>query len=276
MKKRGWGKIRVFKLVSSFLGLMMILPITALGSMQSPNTPLNIDPSEIKESRFQTILDRLAILNEPVSREGKGVFIAEAPGERYRLQFRLIARGPEACRLEIFDPFGRPMLYLVSYQGESRLFSIAQKKEIPFNPSLLGSWSSMLQIPTVEMLKIFWGRVPLLPYKTYQIDTGREEGKSPVKLALQGSVQQELWITPLPFSLTKSRIRMPSQEGEWEIIFSDFSEAAGNRIPMRCEIKEGNGEHAMTIRYESLVPRADIPDEIFNLSHFFEPKPAEN
>jgi hypothetical protein len=276
MKKRGWGKIRVFKLVRSFLGLMMILPITALGSMQSPNTPLNTDPSEIKESRFQTILDRLAILNEPVSREGKGVFIAEAPGERYRLQFRLIARGPEACRLEIFDPFGRPMLYLVSYQGESRLFSIAQKKEIPFNPSLLGPWSSMVQIPIVEMLKIFWGRVPLLPYKTYQIDTGREKGKSFIKLALQGSVQQELWITPLPFSLTKSRIKMPSQEGEWEIIFSDFSEAAGNRHPMRCEIMEGNGEHAMTIRYESLVPRADIPDEIFNLSHFFEPKPAEN
>ncbi|MCJ7833075.1 MAG: DUF4292 domain-containing protein [Deltaproteobacteria bacterium] len=275
MKKRGWGKIRVFKLLSYFLGLMLILPVTALGSIQGLSTPLNTDPLEINDSRFQTLIDRLAILNEPVSREGKGVFIAQAPGERYRLQFRLIARGPEACRLEIFDPFGRPMLYLVSYQGESRLFSIAQKKEIPFNPSLLGPWSSMVQIPIVEMLKIFWGRVPLLPYKTHQIDTVREEGKSFIKLALQGSVQQELWITPLPFSLTKSRLRSPSQEGEWEIIFSDFSEAAGNRLPMRCEIKEGTGEHALTIRYESLVPRADIPDEIFKLSNFSEPKPAE-
>jgi len=276
MKKRGLGKIRIFKLLSYFLGLMMILPITALGSTQSLSTPLNTDPSEIKESMIQTLLDRLAMLDEPVSREGKGVFIAQAPGERYRLQFRLIARGPEACRLEIFDPFGRPMLYLVSYQGKIHMFSIAQKKEIPFNPSLLGPWSSMVQIPIVEMLKIFWGRVPLLPYKTYQIDTGREEGKSFIKLAFQGSVQQELWITPLPFSLTKSRIKTPSQGEEVEINFSDFSEAAGNRLPMRCEIKEGNGEHALTIRYESLVPRADIPDDIFKLSSFSDSQSTGN
>jgi hypothetical protein len=265
MKKRGLGKIRIFNLLSCLLGLMMILPITALGAIQSLSTPLNADPSEIKELRIQTLIDRLALLDEPVSREGKGVFITQAPGERYKLQFRLIARSPEACRLEIFDPFGRPMLYLISYQGKSRLFSIAQKKEIPFNPSLFGPWSSMVQMPLVEILKLFWGRVPLLPYQTHQIDFGREEGKSSIKLVLQGSVQQELWITPLPFSLTKSRIRIPSQGEEWEIIFSEFSEAAGNRLPMCCEIKEVNGERVLTVRYERLVPRTDIPDEIFNL-----------
>jgi hypothetical protein len=267
-------KIRIYKLLFSFFALTFFLPMAAPASVQSLPPPLNVDTIPKNDPGFDTLIDRLGVLNEPVSREGKGIIIVQAPGERYRFQFRLIARGPEALRLEIFDPFGRSMLYLVSYQGETRLFSIPQKKEVPFNLPSSGPWSALPQIPFVDMLKILWGRVPLFPYQTHQTVVGLEKENKSIKLSLFGSVQQELWITPNPFSLTQSRITSPSPEGQIETVFSDFSEVTGNRIPMRCEIKDGTGEHVLTIRYETLVPRPDISDEIFKLPEFSDSQPS--
>ena len=249
--------------------------MSVLPSIQSLPLPPNAEAMKKNGSSLQTLIDRLGVLDEPVSREGTGRLIIQAPGERYSLQFRLIARGPEALRLEIFDPFGRPMFYLLSYLGKIRLFSIPQKKEIPFNLPSSGPWSAFPQIPIVEMLKIFWGRVPLFPYHTHQINTSLEKEKKLIKLLLLGPVQQELWITPDPFSVTQSRITSPSNKGEIEIVFSDFSEVTGNRLPMRCEIQEGTGEHALTLRYETLVLRPDIPDEIFTLPQLTETPSSE-
>lgn len=244
----------------------MTLPITAFASIQDLPHSYDADSSRENDSSFQTLINRLDLLDEPVSREGTGVIIAQAPGERYRLQFRLIARGPQACRLEIFDPFGRPMLYLISFLGETHLFSVAQKKEIPFNPSLFGAWPAMAQIPGVELLKLFWGRVPLLSYDSHQMDINKNEGEKTVKLILLGPVRQVLWLNQEPFTLIKSQIIGRSQDEYVEIVFSDFSEVAGNRTPMRFEIKDGTGRNGLTIRYETLVLRPDISDEIFKLS----------
>ena len=267
-------KIRIYKLLFSFFTLTFFLPMAAPASVQSPPPTLNADTIKKNDSGFETLIDRLGMLEDPVSREGAGTIIVQAPGERYRFQFRLIARGPEALRMEIFDPFGRSVLYLVSYQGETRLFSIPQKKEIPFNLPALGPWSALPQIPLFEMLKIFWGRVPLFPFHTHQTETSLEKGIRSIKLLLLGSVQQELWITTNPFSLTQSRIRTPSDKEQIEIVFSNFSEVTGNHTPMRCEIKDGTGEHVITIRYETLVPRPDISDEIFKLPEFSDSQPS--
>ena len=228
---------------------------------------------ERDDSRVQTLLGRLAVLEEPVSREGAGLLIAVAPGERYRLQFRLIARGPETFRLEIFDPFGRPMIYVVSYLGETHIFSMAEKKEIPLTQPLSGPLAPFSQMPLTEISKIFWGRVPIFPYDSFQIQPAAEEGNETVRILLKGPVQQELWITPNPFSLNKTRIISPSKEVDIEITFSDFSKVAGNRIPLRCEIKDGSGENTLTLRYETLVPRTDIPDEVFQMPDLSKTKP---
>ena len=267
-------KIRICKLLFSSFILTFFLPMAALASLQSLSHTLNADTIKKNDSGFETLIDRLGVLEDPVSREGAGTIIVQSPGERYRFQFRLIARGPEALRLEIFDPFGRSMLYLVSYQGEVRLFSIPQKKEIPFNLPAFGPWSALPKIPFFEMLKIFWGRVPLFPFHNHQTETSQEKGNKSIKLSLLGSVQQELWMTPNPFSLTRSRITNPSDQEQIEIVFSNFSEVTGTRTPMRCEIKDGTGEHRMTIRYETLVPRPDISDEIFQLPEFSDSQPS--
>ncbi|MBI4767155.1 MAG: DUF4292 domain-containing protein [Deltaproteobacteria bacterium] len=263
-----------FKALIFALGLILFLPFPPLPSWPGPPPMAEAAAAEKNDPNLQKLADRLSLPDEPVSREGAGILIVQAPGERYRLQFRLIARGPEALRLEIFDPFGRPMLYLVSYQGEIRLFSIPQKKEVPFDLPSSGPWSVFPQIPVREFLKIFWGRVPLFPYDTQQSATLSEKGKESVKFEFRGSVHQEIWITPNPWTLTKSRITSPSREGEIEILFSDFSEASGNRTPMRCDIKDGTGEYAFTLRYETLVSRPDIPDETFKLPEFSDSQPS--
>ncbi len=257
-------KIRLLRLLFFSFGLTVFLPVSVFPSLQGSS--LSTDTDVLKDgSRFQKLIVRLGMLDEPVSREGAGKLIIQSPGERYSLHFRLLARGPEALRLEIFDPFGRPLLYFISYEGETHLFSIPQKKEIPFNLPSSGPWSDFPEITIVELLKIFWGRVPVLPYETYRSSVGSDQGKESVKLEFKGSVDQEIWITPSPFTLTKSRITRPSREGEIEISFSDFSESAGNRTPMRCEITNETENYMLSIRYETLVPRPDISDEIFKL-----------
>jgi hypothetical protein len=264
-------EIRLIKIfIFSCLNLIYFLSGTALPS--SLDQPLSAQAQPADEARFQKLITRLTLPDQPVSREGAGLLVIQAPGERYRLQFRLIARSPEASRIEIFDPFGRPMFYLLSYQGKIRLFSIPEKKEVPLNLPTFGPDSAFARIPAMEMLKIFWGRFPLFPYETYQSSTGFEKGKERIKFEFRGSVFQEIWITPDPFALTQTRITSPSQGREIEILFSDFSETAGNRIPMRCEIKEGTGEYALTIQYETLIRRQEIPDEVFKLSNLFDSK----
>jgi hypothetical protein len=256
------------------VGVLYLIPLPVVSaSIQHLALPIETAPAEKRDLNFQSLLNRLSILNEPISREGTGRLIARAPGEYYRLQFRLIARGPEALRMELFDPFGRPMLYIVSYLGETRIFSLAQKKEIPFNPSLSGPWAAFSGIPIIEWLKLFWGRVPLFPYD--KVKMGEEEGKESIKIVFDGPVRQELSIIPHPFSLTKSLITYRNKKGELEITFSDFSSIAGSRIPLQCEIKEGTGDNALTIRYETLILRPDIPDDTFKLPDFSQSQPPK-
>ncbi len=275
-ERRTLNDERYFRIkpLAFILGALCFLCLPVSASIQSLSLPVETAPSEKGDPSFQSLLNRLTILDDPISREGTGRLIARAPGEYYRLQFRLIARGPEALRLEIFDPFGRPMLYMVSYLGETRIFSLAQNKEIPFNPSLSGPWTTISRMPMTELLKLFWGRVPLFPYDSYQIKTGAEERKESIKIIFEGPVNQELWITPNPFSLIKSRRQDRSREGELEITFSDFSSIAGNRLPLQCEIKEGIGDNALTIRYETLILRPDIPDDTFKLPTSPESQPS--
>jgi hypothetical protein len=247
----------------------------ALSALSDPPSPADSKTVLQKEAGVQTLIDRLKTPEEPISREGTGLLIVQAPGERYRLQFRLIARGPEAMRMEIFDPFGRPAVYVFSYQGTIRLFSIPQKKEIPFHLPSLKPWSFFSAISFSEIVKIFWGRVPLFPYDSYQTIPDREKGKPKIKFELRGSVLQEIWLTADPFSVIRSRITSPSREGEIEIFFSDFSEAAGNRTPMKCEIKDSREEYTLTLRYDAVIFRPEIPDEIFEFPQLTEPPSSE-
>ena len=70
--------------------------------------------------------------------EASGILLFEAPGERYRLGFRLLARDHRSLRLELSDPFGRPVYYLVFYQGRTKALSLADNKVVPLNlPALL-------------------------------------------------------------------------------------------------------------------------------------------
>jgi len=216
-----------------------------------------------QEIDLQTVLNPLSRLLPPLSREGAGTLIVQAPGERYSLQFRLLARGPEAFRLELFDPFGRPLLYLFSTAGKITLFSIPEKKEVPFNPALLGPWAIIPKIAPQELLKIFWGRVPLLPFDTHVLETDLQEKIKHFHLILTGPDRQELWMLVEPFSLMRSRITNRSTGETIEVSFSDFSEVAGQRVPRMCEIRGVSQDLSVTLRYETLVPRGEIPEESF-------------
>jgi hypothetical protein len=245
-------------------------------SIVTPALPAPDSPAGKEGLTFQSLITRLSILDEPVSREGSGRFSARGPGEYYQLQFRLIARGPEAVRLEIYDPFGQPIFYIISYLGVTRVLSLVQKKEVPFNPSLFGPWSTISHMPATEILKLFWGRVPLFPYISVRVITGDKPERDSLQMILAGPIEQELWITPHPFTLAKAILKDREKKGELEITFSLFSSIAGSQIPMQFEVKGNNGENTLTFRYETLILRPDIPDDTFSFPEIPTAPPAPN
>jgi hypothetical protein len=276
MRKRETLKIRLFLIrgliAIMFLGLISyphILPAV----IQDPPSAPTVSEKEKSVPEVESLLARLKTLEEPVSREGAGTLIAQAPGERYKVQFRLLARGPEAFRLEIFDLFGRPSWVMISYKGETHLFSLTQQKEIPTGQTFSGPLSAISQMPISEMTKIFWGRVPLLPYEEFQIKTDQKAGQESVRLLLKGAGRQEFYITRPPFSLLKCLIMPTRKADEIEVTFSDFSAVAGSLLPLKCEVRQREKEQDLAIRYEFLIPRDDIPDDVFQWPLFI-PKNA--
>jgi hypothetical protein len=253
-----------FLFASSFLPFLLPYNLNAATQESNPSSTY----SETERIAPEPLLARLRTIEEPVSREAAGYLIVQAPGERYKLQFRLIARGPEAFRLEIFDFFGRPSWVMISYSGETHLFSPSRQQEIPLNQNFSGPLGAGFMIPVSEMPKIFWGRVPLLPYDLVQIKPDREAGQNNVRLILKGAGQQEFLMTRVPFTLEKSRIISGNRAEEIEVTFSDFSRVAGNLLPLQCEVRQREKEQVLIIRYETLVPRNDIPDDVFQLPPF--------
>ena len=264
MKKRQALKIRPF-LIKWFIGFNCLLafspPYLPAANQGSPS--LNSAEQAGVVSELEGLLTKLKDLEEPVSREGAGYLIAQAPGERYKLQFRLIARSPGAFRLELFDLFGRPAWYLISYAGETRLFSPSQQKEIPFGQMFSGPFAAISQMPSPEITKIFWGRVPLLPFEKSQVKSDLKAGQESIRLIFEGAGRQEIFVTPNPFTLLKSLITPTPKAEEIEITFSDFSLVAGNRLPLTCEVRQK--ERLLVIHYETVIPREDIPNDVFHL-----------
>jgi hypothetical protein len=263
MKKRRLGIIRTCIKLCCFgllLGpLLFPNPACAGGALsqaESPPSPANResdDPQFLSEQANQAA--------EPAGREGAGFLILKAPGERYRLGFRLLARGPEALRLELMDPFGRPLFYLFSSQGRLRLFSISEKKEIPFGRMAAGPFGPLSDRQWPEVLKILWGRVPLIPFQTRETATVSEKGRRLIKISLRGEQRQDIWVQARPFQIARTRIQDPGSGEEVQITFSDFSNLAGNPVPFQIELEDGTGERGMSLRFESLIVRPDLSEE---------------
>jgi hypothetical protein len=248
-----------------FLGFVLFLfpPLLPAADQDQPRVL-----EEQKGPDLDTLLGSLTDLEEPVSREGAGYLIAQAPGERYKLPFRLIARGPEAFRLELYDIFGRPSLLMISYLGETRLFSLSQQKEIPLERNSSGPLAALAEMPVTDMAKIFWGRIPLSPYDQDEIKTVKENSQESLHIILKGMVRQEFWVIPRPFALLKGRITPLSKTEQIEITFSEFSSAAGTRQPLECEVRQEAEDRTLIIHYDTVVARTDIPDTVFDWPRF--------
>jgi hypothetical protein len=263
----GWKLISLLT-VSLLSFLLYPLHLSAADQDRTSSIPLTGSEKEVPAIELESVLAQLRIPQGPISREGAGYLIAQAPGERYKVQFRLLAQGPESFRLEIFDLLGRPAWYLISYNGQPRLFSLSQRKEFSLNQDFSGPLAALSLMPVTEMIKVFWGRVPLLAYGRFQLSEEKKNGQRSIRLFLKGAGRQELLINTPPFSLIKSQIVLPEKAGELEVTFSEFSTLAESRIPLKCEINQRKKEQNLVIRYETLIPRDDIPEEVFQYPDF--------
>ena len=188
----------------------------------------------------------------------------EAPGERYRLGFRLLARDHRSLRLELSDPFGRPVYYLVFYQGLTKALSLTDKKVVPLNlPALLKAFPLPSETRWEDIFQLFWGRVPLPPGETGPIRIQADRDSKLMQFVVNGEPPQIIRVEKEPFRVVGTEVPARGASEAIQILFSDFIELCGSYWPKKIEARGLDSEKKLTIQYEQIVPRSDIPDEAF-------------
>jgi hypothetical protein len=207
---------------------------------------------------------RLKSLTPSIPWEASGTLLYEAPGERYRLGFRLLARDHRSLRLELSDPFGRPIYYLVCHQGRTRAVSLADKKVVPLHLApLLGAFPLPSQTRWEDVFQLFWGRVPLFSAENSSIQIQADRDPQRILFRINGESPQIIRAEKEPFRVVEVEIPRRGSSEAIQIFFSDFIELSGSYWPKKIGARGADSEKKMTIQYDQIIPRSDIPEEAF-------------
>lgn len=226
-------------------------------------TPVPASTPEARE-----ILEKLRNLPPPLPWEAKGVLVLSAPGEYYRMEFRLLAQGPEALRLELFDPFGRPAYYLTVFQGRVRAVSPGEKKPLPLNPALLAAaLTGESGFSLEEVLGLLWGRWPLKKDLPEGVAVTLNKGSSSRQLFFPGDLSQTIWIANDPFRVLGGDFKKKGAVGPVQVSFAEFVELSGAFWPREIKVRDEGTEKQFSLTYEQMIPRSDFPEEAFQLSN---------
>ena len=214
------------------------------------------------------VLEKLDELPPPLSWEAKGVLVVAAPDEYYRMEFRLLAQGPEALRLELFDPFGRPAYYLTVFQGRVRAVSPGGKKPLPLNPALLAAaLTGETGFSLEEVLGLLWGRLPIKKDQREGALVAPDKGSSARQLILPGGdLSQTIRIGSDPFRVLGGEFRKKGMAGPVQVSFAAFIELSGSSWPREIQVRDEGTEKQFSLTYEQMIPRSDFPEEAFQLS----------
>ncbi|MCU0578085.1 MAG: hypothetical protein MUF69_00930 [Desulfobacterota bacterium] len=213
------------------------------------------------------VLEKLAELPPPLPWEAKGVLVVTAPGEYYRMEFRLLAKGPEALRLELFDPFGRPAYYLTVFQGRVRAVSPGEKKPLPLNPALLAAaLTGETGFSLEAVLGLLWGRIPLKTDRWEEATVLPDTPPSSRKLFIPGDLSQTIRIQNDPFRISGGEFKKKGTAGAVQVAFAEFVELSGSFWPREIKVRDEGTEKQFHLTYGQIIPRSDFPEEAFQLA----------
>jgi hypothetical protein len=246
---------------ASVLFLLLLLfgfPLAA--GAESLGAPVQRAPLPVLEEPWV----RLKSLTPSIPWEASGTFLYEAPGERYRLGFRLLARDPRSLRLELSDPFGRPIYYLVSYQGRTRAVSLADKKVVPLHlPALLSAFPLPSQTRWDDVFQLFWGRIPLFSADKDSIQIQADRDPRRMQFLIDGDPPRIIRVEKELFRIVEVEVPRRGASETIQIFFSDFIELSESYWPKKIEARGRDSEKKLTIQYDQIVPRSEIPEEAF-------------
>lgn len=242
-----------------FLLLALALYSPAAGA-QSFSPPVLSAPLPAPEESWW----RLKSLTPSIPWEASGTLLYEAPGERYRLGFRLLARDHRSLRLELSDPFGRPSYYLVFHQGRTKALSLADKKVVSLHlPALLGAFPLPSQTRWEDVFLLFWGRTPLFSAESGSLQIQADRDPKRMQFRINGEPTQIIRVEKEPFRIVEVEVPGRGSSEAIQIFFSDFIELSGSYWPKKIEARGRDSEKKLTIQYDQIIPRSDIPEEAF-------------
>jgi hypothetical protein len=84
-----------------------------------------------------------------------------------------------------------------------------------------------------------------------------------MQLLVNGDTPQIIRVEKEPFRVVGMKVPGRGTSEAIEIMFSNFIELAGSYWPKKIAVRGWDSEKKLTIQYEQIVPRSDIPDEAF-------------
>ena len=232
---------------------------------QSLSPPAKVLPGlTIPGPSLEELRARLNNLPPSIPWEAAGILLLEAPGERYRLGFRLLARDQRTLRLELSDLFGRPVYYLVFRQGQTKALSLADNKTVPLDlPALLGAFPLPPGTGWEDVFRLFWGRIPRPPGETSPVRIQADRDPKRMQLLVNGETPQIIRVEKEPFRVVGLEVPARGTSEAIQILFSDFIELSGSYWPKKIAARGLDSEKKLTIQYDQIIPRSDIPEEAF-------------
>jgi hypothetical protein len=167
-------------------------------------------------------------------------------------------------RLELSDPFGRPVYYLIFYRGLTKVLSLTDKKVGFLNlPALLKAFPLPSETRWEDIFLLFWGRVPLFSGETGPVRIQADPDPKQMQFVVTGEPPQVIRVEKEPFRLVGTEVPRRGTSEAIQILFSDFIELSGSYWPKKIEARGLDSEKKLTIQYEEIISRSDIPDEAF-------------
>jgi hypothetical protein len=217
------------------------------------------------------------ILGKVIARDGlKGTMKALADleiqtmGKKYPVRIAVMARGPDALRMEALPLIGPPD-FMLSMKGDRLRVFIPQKGEF-----YVGDASRHLQyflpitIPVRDAVSILLGMYPPLKEgDCFSQETPVEDLQQINILSGEGKIRMSLWIK-LPEQIM---VRLKSfggrENADYTAVFSDYSLTDQPVMPKKITIRSGGIaglKQTITIRYSDLEFTDEWDDQSFELS----------
>lgn len=254
---------------TSWRGLLLIVLAAALGActrVQLP--PVGPVPPSLPYASSRQLQRALETQKKIHSLTALADYSLESNGRHFSGREALLVQGAEAMRVEVLNPFGQPVLYLVIRSGRFSAYAVSGNRfvtgrAIPFNmnrllgfPLNVGEIDRLIRGDLTGGTAVRWGPLGYDPVRRAYV----------VDLHFPTEEQERLWIDPT--RLVAKRVERRNAQGErtLQVELKDYTTVEGIPFPRRLDLDFPRDDARLSLTYRHVTLNEAINPSLFELT----------